>query len=117
MHAFVDGHNAIFRLGLSAATPEDTRRLLLERVRRVTEDATVFFDAQGAPLLAPESVREGGLAVRFCRASEADAVILAAVREAARPAGLMVVTDDRELAGRARQLGARTAGVGEFLAA
>ena len=115
MHALVDGHNAIFRLGLNGATPEDTRRLLLKRVLRVTSEATVFFDALGAPLLAPETAREGGLAVRFCRGVEADQVMLDVVRESARPSELLLVSDDRELAGRARQLGARTTSVGQFL--
>jgi hypothetical protein len=117
MHALVDGHNAIGRLGLSGSDAEATRRALLQRVLRVTADATVFFDAQGAPAGAPSVQREGGLEVRFCRAREADEEILAAVRAAVRAEALLVVTDDRELAGRARQLGAKTAAVGEFLGA
>jgi (2Fe-2S) ferredoxin len=116
MHAIVDGHNAIGRLGITAADDAGRRRSLLARVARVTTDATVFFDAQGAPRLAPSVDREAGLAVRFSRTREADEEILAFVRGAANPAALLVVTDDRELAGRTRQAGAKTSGVAEFFA-
>ena len=116
MHAVVDGHNAIGRLGITAADDEGRRRVLLARVARVTTDATVFFDAQGAPPLAPTVDREGGLDVRFSRAREADEEILAFVRAAAQPGALLVVTDDRELSGRARQAGAKASGVAEFFA-
>jgi (2Fe-2S) ferredoxin len=115
MHALVDGHNALFRLAIRAATPEEARRELLRRVAAVSRDATVFFDAMGAPLSAPGVDRDGGLEVHYCRGTEADEVILAAVRAAARPETLIVVSDDRELTGRARQLGARVSGVAAWL--
>jgi (2Fe-2S) ferredoxin len=117
MHALVDGHNAIGRLGITAADDEGRRRTLLHRVARLTSDATVFFDARGAPLLAPAVDREGNLEVRFSRARAADEDIVAFVRAAANPGALLVVTDDRELAGRARQAGAKSTGVAEFFAA
>src|SRR5690348_11042516 len=117
MHALVDGHNAIGRLGITAADDEGRRRALLARVARVTTDATVFFDAQGAPALAPSVDREAGPHVRFCRTREADEEILAFVRGAAQPAALLVVTDDREVSGRARQAGAKTSSVADFFAA
>jgi (2Fe-2S) ferredoxin len=90
MHAVIDGH------------------------ARVSTDATVFFDALGAPALAPSVDREGGLDVRFSRARSADEDIVAFVRAAANPAALLVVTDDRELAGRVRQVGARASTVAGF---
>src|SRR5688500_14058262 len=104
MHAVVDGHNVIGRLGLKAGDRESERRSLLRRVLDVTSDATVFFDAQGAPAAAPTVTREGGLDVRFCRARDADEYIVAFVREATSPERLLGVTDDRKLARRARQL-------------
>ena len=115
MRPLVDGHNAIFRLGLAGADAAGLRAELLRRVARVASQATVFFDAQGSSVSAPSVEREGGLDVRFCRGAEADEAILEAVRAAAQPGQLLVVSDDRELAGRARQLGARSAGVREFL--
>ena len=117
MHAVVDGHNVIGRLGLAAGDREAERRAVLRRVLEVTSDATVFFDAQGAPAAAPTITREGGLDVRFCRAREADEDIVAFVRAAKRPELLLVVTDDRELAGRARQLGAKTSAIAAFFGA
>lgn len=115
MHALVDGHNAIGRLGIQGSVA-DRRRALLLRVARVTREATVFFDAQGASLSAPSVDREGGLEVRYCRAREADEEILAFVRGAPNPGALLVVTEDRELAGRVRQCGARSAGMDAFFA-
>jgi (2Fe-2S) ferredoxin len=114
MHALIDGHNALFRLDLTGATPEAARERLLALVAARTRDATVFFDAQGAPLLAPSIQRQGGLDVRYARGGEADALILAFVRDARNPGALLVVSDDRELCGRARQLGASTTGVREY---
>jgi (2Fe-2S) ferredoxin/predicted RNA-binding protein with PIN domain len=116
MHAVVDGHNVIGRLGLAASDRESERRAVLRRVLDVTADATVFFDARGAPAAAPTITREGGLDVRFCRARDADEDIVAFVREAKRPEMLVVVTDDRELARRSRQLGAKTSAVAAFFA-
>jgi (2Fe-2S) ferredoxin len=115
MHALVDGHNALFRLGIEGASREAERERLLRLVAARTRDATVFFDAQGAPLLAPGAERQGGLEVRYARGGEADALILDFVRRAQNPGALLVVSDDRELCGRARQLGARCAAVREFL--
>src|SRR5262245_31187966 len=114
MHAVVDGHNAIGRLGVSAGDRETERRAVLQRVLEVTADATVFFDALGAPAAAPTVAREGGLDVRYARAREADEDIVAFVR-AAKPRELLLgVADDRALAGRGRQLGAKTSAVADF---
>jgi len=54
--------------------------------------------------------------VVFSRSREADDAIVDAVRDAAQPGRLLVVTDDLELARRVGQLGARTARVRSFFA-
>jgi hypothetical protein len=115
MTALIDGHNAIHRLGLRTGSHEGDRRALLARVRRADPQAEVYFDARQAPPRLPDLPREGGLRVRYVRGREADDAILDRVRSAERPGDLVVVTDDRELAGGARQLGARTLPVREFL--
>ncbi len=111
MPALIDGHNALHRLGIRSASHEADRRTLLRRVRRLDPGAIVFFDAGRAPSELPTSLREEGVEVRYCRGEEADAAILRAVRNGDRPERLLVVTDDREVAGGARQLGAKTASV------
>ncbi|MFQ5844238.1 MAG: NYN domain-containing protein [Planctomycetota bacterium] len=114
MEILVDGHNALHRLGLGGEEHETARRSVLRRVRAVAPDATVFFDARHAPSGVPHTAREAGLRVVYCQGREADAEIIERVRESGRPHRLLVVTDDRELAGRVRQLGARPVAVREF---
>jgi hypothetical protein len=107
----VDGHNALHRLGLKSGNHEADRRELLIRVREVDPRAVVWFDARGAPPGLPESTREHGVRVRYARRTEADRAILDRVLDADRPGRLLVVTNDIEMARKARQLGAKTATV------
>ena len=74
----------------------------------------VFFDAAQAPRGLPFTARECGLAVRYCRDTDADQAIIDHVMESGRRGEYLVVTDDRELAGRARQHGARTTRVADW---
>ena len=114
MQVLIDGHNALGALRLRARTHEGRRRLLLSLVAKIAPRATVFFDARRAPAGAVECKSELGVDVQYCRKREADAAILDAVRDADAPGELIVVTNDREVAGRAAQLGARALGVVEF---
>jgi predicted RNA-binding protein with PIN domain len=115
MRALVDGHNALGALKIRAKTHEAARQALLRLVASVTPEATVFFDAREAPPGLAESGREQGVHVHYCRRREADQAILDEVRDADDSRELIVVTNDREVAGRARQLGARAVGIAEFL--
>ncbi|MHC4548281.1 MAG: NYN domain-containing protein [Planctomycetota bacterium] len=108
MRVLIDGHNALGALRVRAETHEAMRETLLRRVAAASPQATVFFDAPGSS--APG--RRFGVQVRYCR--DADAAILEAVREAEAPGRLVVVTDDREVAGRAAQLGAQVMNVAQF---
>ena len=75
---------------------------------------TVVFD--GAPdAHFARDVALGPVRVEFAAPRSADDRILARVRAARNPRDLTVVTDDRALAAAARDLGARVAGVNEFL--
>lgn len=117
MRILVDGHNAIHRLGLHAATREGERHALLDRVRRLDARATVFFDALHGSVLGGGPGREHGVAVRYCQRDIADHEIVREVRtllerDAREP--VLVVTDDHELAGRARQVGAQARGVEDW---
>lgn len=114
MRVLIDGHNAMAALKVGGKTHEAQRRNLLRRVAEVAPQATVFFDARRAPSGIMETLSELGVTVRYCRNMEADAAIIAAVRGAGAPAQLIVVTNDREVAGKATQLGARALSVKEF---
>jgi len=110
----IDGHNALAALGIRGRTHEEARGVLLRRVAASGRAAIVFFDARNAPPGVPSSTREYGVHVRYCRFREADAAIIEAVRGADEPGALVVVTNDREVAGRCAQLGARASGVEAF---
>ena len=114
MKVLVDGHNAMGALRVRGETHEARRRELLRRVASVAPRATVFFDASRAPAGILMAYSEQGLHVVYCRDREADAAILERVRDAAVPARLVVISNDREVTGRAAQLGAQTSGVREF---
>ena len=114
MLVLVDGHNAMGALKVHGATHEARRRELLRRVAAAAPHATVYFDASNAPSDIIEAYSEYGMHVVYCRDREADAAILDRVRSEAVPGRLVVVSNDREVAGRAGQLGAQTSGVVEF---
>jgi predicted RNA-binding protein with PIN domain len=114
MRVLIDGHNAMGALKVGGKNHEARRRNLLRRVAQLAPQATVFFDASRAPAGTMDTLSELGVTVRYCRDMEADAAILRTVRSAAAPGQLIVVTNDREVAGRAAQLGARALRVEEF---
>ncbi len=114
MRVLIDGHNAMAALKVGGKTHEAQRRNLLRRVAEAAPQAMVFFDARRAPVGIMESMSELGVSVRYCRGREADAAILEIVRSSAAPAQIIVVTNDREVAGKAAQLGARSLAVKDF---
>jgi predicted RNA-binding protein with PIN domain len=114
MRVLIDGHNAMGALKVGGKTHEEKRRNLLRRVSALAPQATVFFDAQRAPAGTMETMSELGVTVRYCRTTEADHAIIGAVRNAGAPGQIIVVTNDREVAGKATQLGARALSVQDF---
>jgi len=117
VRALIDGHNALGALRIRAPSHEVQRDALLRRVASIAPGATVFFDARSATGPQMGSPNRYGLKVVFCRKREADAAILDAVRDADAPHLLTVVTNDGEVRGRARQLGAQAKGVADFFGA
>jgi len=111
----VDGHNALFALRLQTGDHERDRRELLRRVRERMPGATVYFDGRGSPRNLPHVHRQEGVKVTYCGRTEADTEILEDVRHATNPRRMLVVTNDRELFGKCRQLGARIARVEDVL--
>lgn len=124
----VDGHNALFRLFDPPPENADAaRRAVLDRAkaallrRAPAERAHVVFDTSTAAgrMRAHTSGRDGAVSWSYADGS-ADEEILRLVREGgAKDAGrpIVVVTDDRELRGRASQLGAKTLRVHEWFTA
>jgi hypothetical protein len=76
--------------------------------------APVFFDARRAPEGLFEREALHGILAIYCREREADAFILDAVRDAADPNNVLVVSNDRQITGTARQHGAKTSGIDDF---
>ena len=120
MPILIDGHNLIGRMpALSLADPEDERQLLellLSYRSRTRKAVTVVFDPGGGYAL-PGTRRQGGVEVVFApHGSSADQVIVRRVRHSRDPAGITVVTSDRELASEARNYGAKVKSAEAFAA-
>ena len=123
-HYLVDGHNALYRLlGEPPAEPDAARALLVRRaVARLRtrrgaatggDLAHVVFDSDASNPRAGTHGKDGAVSWSYARGS-ADEAIVALVRAHEGKAGALpicVVTDDRELRGRAAQLGAATVSV------
>ena len=110
----MDGHNALHALKIRGGDHEGQRHALLRRVRGVEPDATVFFDARDAPGHVGRTFREQGVRVVYCAHREADDEIIDTVRHSGEPGRFLVVSNDRELTGRSRQLGATISSVAAF---
>jgi predicted RNA-binding protein with PIN domain len=94
---------------------EDVRARLLARVAAFEEEGAELWVVFDGPGPGAEAERES-LRPRVVFAPSADEWLLAAVREAADPASVVVVTADRQLADRARHRGARVVSPRVFLA-
>jgi predicted RNA-binding protein with PIN domain len=117
----VDGMNVI------GSTPDGwwrdrdgaVRRLatrLQERARVTGDDVTLVLD--GRPLADLPEGSHDGVDVRYARRGGRDAAddrIVELVRDDADPSSLTVVTSDRELASRVRDLGASVTGARSVL--
>ena len=128
-HTFlIDGHNALFKLFDPPPENADTvRRMVIERAKAALETRPsgervhVVFDTSSAAgrMRAGTHGRDGAVTWSYADGS-ADEEILRLVRAGGgKDAGrtIAVVTDDRELRGRAGQLGAKMLRVHEWFAA
>lgn len=120
MPILIDGHNLIGRMpALSLADPDDERQLvmlLLAYSSRARKPVTVVFDPGGAFALS-ETRQCGRVEVVFApHGSSADEVIVRRVRRSREPAGITVVTSDRELGNQAHRYGAKVKSAEDFAA-
>jgi hypothetical protein len=103
----LDGNNLIGLVRRTGRPSEEDRQALVaelaERLRATRARAVLFFDGpageRGSSL--------GSLSVRAGSGGSADEAIVAEVRKATTPSECIVVTADRGLAGRVRDLGAK----------
>ena len=122
----VDAYNAAWRLfGDVGGDLDAARKKLVERARRASPGKAIPGGIQRIHLVfdsRPGSYREGlrGRAGRiswhYALGSADEAILEYLRRHEGRSGGprVVLVTNDRELAGRAKQLGARTMGVDPF---
>ena len=124
--ALIDAYNAMYRL--LSTVPEDrdvARRLLVARahdallagtLRPRANRAHLVFDTWPGAERAGLRDRAGSVSWHYAHGSADEAIIEHLRRHEGRGARplVVVVTDDRELAGRARQLGATTVGIRAF---
>ena len=80
---------------------------------RDADAITIYWDAKGAWERPPEGAYDAGFDQRFVPV--ADDAIVDRVAASRRPGRLKVVSRDREVTGRSRQLGAKTATPAELL--
>jgi hypothetical protein len=110
----LDAHTVLHRALPGAGADDDLdrrRRLLAAAARRRLgangDRVHLVFDAAPGAVRAGTSGRDGPVSWEYARGSADDAIVAWLRREEPRRGDVVVVTDDRELSGRARQLGAR----------
>jgi predicted RNA-binding protein with PIN domain len=112
MPYFLDGNNLIGRARRTSRPTEADRAALVqevaERLRRSKASAVLFFDGAGErnSMLGSLSIRAAG--------GSADEAILRQIERARAPGEVVVVTADRDLSRRARDLGAKATSPDEF---
>lgn len=117
MRYLLDGYNLAHWLARDDdLRPEQLRALLLAALRpalpRNAREVVVYWDVR-APGHPPPAEHLPWCTLRFVRS--ADEAIVDAVYDADDPRAITVVSRDREVTGRSRQLGARVQSPAEFL--
>lgn len=122
----VDAYNATWRLfGDLGGDLDAARRKLVERSRAASPGRKIpggvhrihlVFDARPGTWREGLKGRAGRISWHYALGSADEAIIDHLRRQAGRSGGpgVVLVTNDRELAGRAKQLGARTMSVDDF---
>lgn len=120
MHYFIDGYNFLFRLFQKKGSLQKQRDAALfslnEEIEKLPLSITVVFDSSEKLREAASRSHLDALEIIYTtRQQSADDYIYKAIEEATHPQNETVVTSDRELAGKCRQLGANTLTVEQFL--
>jgi len=115
MPLLVDGNNLLHRLPKTSRTRSAVRALVLDATRHERMSVVVVFDGP-PPAGSPELEVLGRVTVVYSGAAVADDLIIGRIPAGASARQWVVVTDDRALAGRARQRGAAVRTLSEWSA-
>jgi predicted RNA-binding protein with PIN domain len=123
----IDGYNALHKIAQPTPDgPDACRRLVLDRVRSVLGRRTapraggdrvhVVFDSRKGGERTGTHGRDGSVSWSYAEGSADDAIVDIVRRNEGSHEGmdLVVVTDDRELRGRVKQLGAQAVRVHDW---
>lgn len=118
MHYLIDGYNLAHWLADDVdMSPAELRATLLGRLRACipadSESLTVFWDVRNPHPNLPGSESLGWCQVR--NVPDADAAIIDTVWASDAPHRMTVVSRDREVTGKSRQLGAKVASPRDLL--
>jgi hypothetical protein len=111
---FLDGNNLVGAARRTSRPSEEDRAALVrevcDRLRRTRARAVLFFDGP-----SPGGASDlGTVSLRYSGAGSADDRIVAEIARSRSPGEITVVTEDRALARRARDAGARAAAPADF---
>jgi uncharacterized protein YaiI (UPF0178 family) len=115
MPILIDGNNLLHRLPKEQRSRADVRKQVLEITRRETLSVIVVFDGP-PPTGAPARESLGKATVVYSDSRAADDVIIGMLPGGAEAGQFSVVTDDRGLADRARERGAKVRRLAEWRA-
>jgi predicted RNA-binding protein with PIN domain len=120
MHYYIDGYNFLFRLSNKKLPLEKKRNLLLitlnEEIEKLGLNITIVFDSSDKLRDMPSRGHLDALEIVYTTKNQtADDYILKAIENSAYPQNETVVSSDRELTGRSKQLGAKILSIEQFL--
>jgi hypothetical protein len=113
MPVIIDGNNFLHSLPRREQNRDSVRRRALDTVRHGGMSLTVVFDGP-PPIGSPNPEHLGRLTIRYSGASSADDLILRLLPTSGRASQWVVITDDRALRNRIREVGAQVRTLGEW---
>ena len=113
MPILLDGNNLLHRMPTPQRSRSAVRKQVLEITRNETMSVTVVFDGP-PPAGAPARESLGKVTVLYAGSRTADDVIIGMLPGGAGAKQFSVVTDDRGLANRARDRGAKVRRLAEW---
>lgn len=120
MHYYIDGYNFLFRVSKKKLPLEKKRDLILitlnEELEKLRLNTTIVFDSSDGLRDHASRGHLDALEIVYTTKNEsADEYIFKAIENAAHPQNETVVTSDRELAGKCKQLRAKILSIEQFL--
>lgn len=113
MPIIVDGNNLLHSLPKREQSRQAVRQRALDTVRHEGVSLTVVFDGP-PPAGSPALEHLGRVSVRYSGTASADDIIVGLLSKGGRVSDWIVVTDDKGLRNRVRDLGAQVRTLGEW---